>query len=587
MLRTFALLSLAISASAFTQAAAGIPPAISDEDERLYLVQRDLQVRTPDGATICALVIRPRTTDPVPAIVEFTIYADARKLASEARLAAAHGYAGVVGLTRGKGCSPDEPVPFEQDGADADTLIDWVARQPWNNGKIGMYGGSYGGFTTWAATKRKPAALKAIMVGAPEGPAIDTPSENGVVWNFLYPWPLYTTNNKTLDDASYADAARWNRLNRAWYIGGRAYRDLDKIDGVPNPYWDRWLSHPTYDTYWRDLAPTGPELASLDIPVLQTVGYFFGGPAAGTWYFKRHYQYRPNAQHYLVAGPWDHPMAQRGAGPANDTLAGYKMDRSALVDLVALRFQWFDYTLRGAPKPALLQDRVNYEMTGADRWKHAPSISAMSNGHLRFYLTNQRAGGNRRLSPVAGTTGSFTTLRVDMADRGDVDRPAVGGVVDKEIDTANGLTFISAPFPEATEMSGLPSGTLDFSTNKRDFDFEIDLYEMMPSGEYFMLAPYWARASQAIDPSTRRLLRPGRRNRIAFEGLRLMSRKVAKGSRLVAVVKIIKASDREINYGSGKRVVDETIADAGSPLEVKWFGDSFVELPVNRSSVAR
>ncbi len=348
MLRFLTLLSLAIPAVAFAQAIpAALSPAISADDERLYIVQRDVQVRTPDGATICALVIRPRTAEPVPTIMEFTIYADARKLASEARLAAAHGYAGVVGLTRGKGCSADAPVPFEHDGADADALIDWIARQPWSNGKVGMYGGSYGGFTTWAATKHRPAALKAIMAGAPEGPAIDTPSENGVVWNFLYPWPLYTTSNKTLDDASYGDAARWDRLNRSWYVSGRAYRDLDKIDGVPNPFWDRWLSHPTYDAYWRDLAPTGPELAKLDIPVLQTVGYFFGGPAAGTWYFKRHYQFRPDAQHYLVAGPWDHPMAQRGAGAGHDTLGGYKLDPSALVDLVALRFQWFDYTLKG------------------------------------------------------------------------------------------------------------------------------------------------------------------------------------------------------------------------------------------------
>ncbi|MCW6528640.1 CocE/NonD family hydrolase [Sphingomonas sp. MMSM20] len=572
-------------AAAFAQMVpATPPPAISGEDERIYVIQQNVQVRTPDGATICALIIRPSTTAPLPAILEFTIYADARKMASEAKLAAAHGYAGVVGLTRGKGCSPDDPVPFQHDGADADTLIDWVARQPWSNGKVGMYGGSYGGFTTWAATKHKPAALKAIMVGAPEGPAIDTPSENGVIWNFLYPWPLYTTNNKTLDDASYADSARWNRLNRTWYVSGRAYRDLDKIDGVPNPYWDRWLSHPTYDAYWRDLAPTGPELAKLDIPVLQTVGYFFGGPAAGTWYFKRHYQYRPDAQHYLVAGPWDHPAAQRGAKAGNDTLAGYKMDPSALVDLVALRFQWFDYTLKGAPKPALLQDRVNYEVTSADRWKHAPSISAMSDGHLRFYLTNQQAKGNWRLSPAAGTAGSFTMLRVDMADRDDVDRSAIGGVVDREIDAANGLAFVSAPLSKATEISGLPSGALDFSTNKRDLDFEIDLYELMPSGEYFMLAPYWARASQAVDPSKRTLLHPGDRVRIAFEGLRLMSRKLAEGSRIVAVVKIIKTPDREINYGSGKPVIDETVADAGNPLEVKWFGDSFIDLPVNRPS---
>ena len=572
--------AIPVCASAQTVTPTPQPSAVA-ANESLYTIQRDVQVRTPDGATICALIIRPKAAEPVPAIVEFTIYADARKLESEATLAASHGYAGVIGLTRGKGCSPDKPVPFEHDGPDADTLIDWVAHQPWSDGKVGMYGGSYGGFTTWAATKNRPAALKAIMVGAPEGPAIDTPSENGVVWNFLYPWSLYTTTNKTLDNAAYGDTARWNRLNRTWYLSGRAYRDLDKIDGVPNPYWDRWLSHPTYDDYWRNLAPTPPELAKLDIPVLQTVGYFFGGPAAGVWYFKRHYQYRPDAQNYLVVGPWDHPTAQRGAGPANDKLAGYKMDPAALVDLVALRFQWFDYTLKGGPKPALLQDRVNYEVTGADHWEHAPSIRAMAKSRLRFYLTNQQNGGSWRLSQTASTPNGAVTLKVDMADRRDVDRDSIGSIENKAIDTTNGLTFTSEPLTVTTEISGLSSGWLHFSTNKRDFDLEIDLYALSPSGEYFMLAPYWTRASQATDPTKRILLNPGARTQISFEGIRLMSHRLSAGSRIVAVVKIIKGPDRQINYGSGKPVIDETISNAGKPMEIKWFGDSFIEVPVS------
>ena len=119
---------------------------------------------------------------------------------ANARRAASNDYAGVVGLTRGKGCSPDPIVPYEHDGADAAALIDWIARQSWSDGQVGMYGGSYSGFTPWAAAKRQPKALKAIMVGAPNGPGIDTPMEGNVFWNFIYPWPFYTAGNKTLDN---------------------------------------------------------------------------------------------------------------------------------------------------------------------------------------------------------------------------------------------------------------------------------------------------------------------------------------------------------------------------------------------------
>jgi uncharacterized protein len=148
------------------------------------------------------------------------------------------------------------------------------------------------------------------------------------------------------------------------------------------------------------------------------------------------------------------------------------------------------------------------------------------------------------------------------------------------VDTWNGLEFISDPFPKATEMSGLFSGHLDFVANKKDFDFEIDLYELTPSGHYVQLAPFWTRASYNGHPSERRLLTPGARVRLDFKSIRLMSRQLQAGSRVVLVLSVIKAPDRQINYGTGKDVSDETIRDAGAPLEIKWYGESYVDLPV-------
>lgn len=67
------------------------------------------------------------------------------------------------GLTRGKGCSPGKPFPDEHDGADAAALSDWISRQPWSDGRVGVYVGSYDGFTQWAAAKHMPKALTAPM----------------------------------------------------------------------------------------------------------------------------------------------------------------------------------------------------------------------------------------------------------------------------------------------------------------------------------------------------------------------------------------------------------------------------------------
>jgi len=62
----------------------------------------------------------------------------------------------------------------------------------------------------------------------------------------------------------------------------------------------------------------------------------------------------------------------------------------------------------------------------------------------------------------------------------------------------------------------------------------------------------------------------------------LTSRKFQPGSRLVVVLSLLKQPDVQINYGTGRDVSDESIANAKEPLKVEWFGDSFIEVPVRR-----
>src|SRR5262245_33474093 len=500
-----------LGAEAYGSFAPFIGDLIAEDDARRYVIQKDLTVTTPDGATICATIVRPRAEGRLPALLNFTIYADPENNLSEVRRTASNGYAGVIGLTRGKGCSGDTPVPYEHDGADAAALVDWIAVQPWSDGRVGMYGGSYEAMPAWGAAKRMPKALKAIMTGAPVAPGVDVPMEGNVFWSFLYPWPFYALNNKTLDNATYNDAKRWRRIDHDWYVSGRPYRELDKIDGTSNPFFDKWLAHPSYDAYWRGMIAYGSEFARIDIPVLTTAGYYYGGPGAAVYYFTEHTRHRPHAEHYLLIGPYDHVRGHSGTlnvlGTKTITnIAGYEIEPVAHVDMKELRYQWFDYVFGRGSKPALLSDKVNYAVVGANRWKHAPSLAAMANGKLKVSLRRN------------------TSLTVDLADRSDVDREVPGGsVIDKAIDTANAVTFSSDPLPAATEVSGLFSGHLDFVTNKRDFDFQVDLYAERPGGDYIQLAPYWTRASYAANREQRRLLRPGKRQRLDFTATRLVS----------------------------------------------------------------
>jgi hypothetical protein len=146
------------------------------------------------------------------------------------------------------------------------------------------------------------------------------------------------------------------------------------------------------------------------------------------------------------------------------------------------------------------------------------------------------------------------------------------------------LKFVSDPLPRAIELNGLFSGRLDFTVNKMDMDLNIALYELLPSGEYLELFdPVYAfRASYASDRVHRHLLKAGERQQLTFRGERLTSRRLQAGSRVVVVLGVNRRPDQEINYGGGDDVSVESITDGKVPLKIRWYSDSYIDIPVQR-----
>ncbi len=552
---------------------------IAEDDARRYIADTDILIKTPDGARIAAMVVRPKSAKvPLPAVLFYTIYADDDSSFAEARKSAAHGYAGVVAYTRGKGRSPDAPVPYEHDGEDARAVIDWISKQPWSNSRVGMYGGSYSGFVQWAAAKSPHPALKTIVPYVANNPGNGLPMENNVFFIINYAWAFYVTNNKTLDNETYYDRKRWDALNDKWYGSGKSYRQLDSVDGTPNKWLQRWLQHPSYDKYWQGLSAYRDDFARINIPVLTISGYY--GDSADPHYIKEHYKYNKNANHYLLIGPYDHFGAQ--SPRKAPVLRGYTIDPVAQFDTSEVTFQWMDYVLRGGKKPELLKDKINYQVMGANLWKHAPSLEKMSNETLTLYLTDKKSGSHYQLSGEKPSEPGFLYQEVDFADRKTTNNndsypwPIVG----IKPDLSNGFSFISEPFGEPVEISGTFLGEIKAAINKKDMDIGVVLYEVMPNGELFHLSYFIGRASYAKDMSVRRLLTPDRVESISFDNTRMVSRRLSKGSRLLVTLNVNKNSSAQINYGTGKDVSDEDIADAKIPLQIKWHNNSYVKIPI-------
>jgi len=342
--------------------------------------------------------------------------------------------------------------------------------------------------------------------------------------------------------------------------------------------------------------PFEKEFPRIDIPVLTTTGYYDGGQIGALHYFTQHHRHRLGARHYLLVGPYDHTTGQRGTltplGRPAEELRGYRLDPVAHLEIGELRYEWFNHIFRGGPKPALLRDTVNYQVMGANVWKSAPSLQSMSSRSMRFYLTATRSGSGYRLADARPAKQAFVEHTVDLADRSDVDRFARGELIDQTMEDwslrstspriANAIELVSEPLPPGTEVSGLFSGELEVIANKKDFDFSVTLFELTSAGEYFHLSNLWQRASHARSRTARTLLRPGRATRVPFAAGRLTSRLFQPGSRLVAVIAVIKQPTAQINYGTGKEVSDETIADAGEPLRLRFSTRTFINVPVGK-----
>ncbi|MGC1630694.1 MAG: hypothetical protein WA749_01140 [Gelidibacter sp.] len=78
-------------------------------------------------------------------------------------------------------------------------------------------------------------------------------------------------------------------------------------------------------------------------------------------------------------------------------------------------------------------------------------------------------------------------------------------------------------------------------------------------------------------------MQPNKKENIPFDNTRFVSKKISQGSRLVILLNINNHPFEIINYGSGKPVSDETIEDAGMPLQIKWHNESHIEIPIRKN----
>lgn len=537
-------------------------PAYPDS---LYDIQDSLSVPVANDQVVIATVVRLKShTQRLPAVLFYTTYFQGPRDINFAKRSADRGYLGVLVYARGIRGNLAHYMPYEHEKDDLYPLIDWIATHAWCDGKVAMMGGSYTGFSQWAATKKLHPALKTIVPQVAVMPGMDVPMENNVQLNQALYWP---------NDNIFKRKPLPRELPFQWFESGTAFSRLDSLAGITDSIFGTWMAHPSYDAYWKQMVPTPQEFASIHIPVLTTTGYYDGAQLAAIAYVKKHYAHNSAADHYVVIGPYDHWGGQR---QASKELMGYTIDPVAEQSMQELAYQWIDHILKGKEKPALLKDRFNFQVMGANKWIHAPTMAGMANDTLHFYLQGQK------LATKLQKQQTISTLTVDMKDRTKEHGFFVPSLIQDSLDASNGLMFVSDPFAQDLVITDAFFGNLQLTVNKKDADLSLALFEQTADGKYFFITRYLGRASYAKDPAKRQLLEPGKKTSLPIGPTRIVCKQIAKGSRLLLIANTNKHPFEIINYGSGKVVADETIQDAGEPMVIRWHHTSRISIPVRR-----
>ncbi len=543
-----------------------------------------------DGVKLNATLYRPHEAGPLPAIFTLTPYIG-DTYHPRAMYFAQHGYVFLLVDVRGRGNSGGEFEPFANEGRDGYDVVEWIAKQPWCNGKVTMWGGSYAGFDQWSTLKEFPPHLATIVPAAAAHPGVDFPAFENIPTLYLMQW-LTFTSGLTGNDHLFGEGEFWHSKDMDIYRGHLAFSELDRVVGNPSAVFHKWLAHPTPDAYFDAMVPTAADYRRISIPILTITGDYDGDQAGALTYYRRHMKDgSPDAiaKHYLIIGPWDHA----GTRTPNPDVGGLHFGPASMLDLNKLHTEWYGWTMQGGAKPEFLKKRVAYYVTGAEEWKYADTLDGIATGKRTLYLASNgfandafHSGSLLDAAPTSPQPDHFVYDPLDTRP-GEVETE-VGGLV-SQADALNlfgaGLVYHTEALSEATEISGFVKLSLWISMDVPDTDLAVGLYEILPDGRSVELTSDIKRARYRDSLTEAKLVTPGEIERYDFDGFTWFSRRVAKGSRLRIVVEALNSPDSEKNYNSGGAVENETGRDART-AHITLYHDarhpSVLEVPITK-----
>ena len=558
------------------------PPASADYDLRW-----GVKIPMRDKVELNATLYLPRTKDGTisrtPVTFTLTPYISDTYHARAAYFAS-HGYGFALVDVRGRGNSSGEFEPFAQEPHDGHDVVEWLAQQPFCDGKVAMRGGSYAGFDQWATAKELPPHLATIVPVAAAHPPLDYPSLDNVGETYDVQWFTFTSGRAGQVNL-FGDQKFWRTKFLDAYKKHIPFKSLDSFVGNPSANFQRILKHPTADAYYDAMVPTAAQFQKIALPILTITGQYDGDELGALTFYRDHMANalpEARAKHFLVIGPWDHA----GTRTPTDEVGGVKFGAAAIVDLNDLHRQWYDWTMRNGGKPDFLKNQVAYYLIAAGNsgangeWKYADDFATLIANPKTFYLEADVGLGNSvfrsgffheshpkepegMIVPGKFVYDPLDTSRGENVEGVEPSEKTAGIDQKYALSIGNdGLVYHGEPLRDETALVGCPAVSLWVSIDTPDVDLSVDLYEIQPDGTSIALWSDLRRLRYRESLREAKLVKPGEIVKCEFNPGLFIARKLMKGSRLRLVVSSPNSIFWQKNYCSGGVVADETARDA-------------------------
>lgn len=458
-----------------------------------YKVKMDLGVMIPmrDEVKLSSDFYFPDAEGKFPVILIRTPYNNSTSRYDRyGKFYASRGYVVVIQDCQGRFDSEGEWYPMEGEEYDGYDTIEWIAKQPWSNEKVGMTGVSYVGFVQWMAASGNPPHLTCIFTyGSPSNIYGDTWFSFGTLYLMDSITWAFAMDGRTNQNLGVND---WLNLKDHLPL-----ITLDEFLGRKIDFWKAWLSHPNYDEYWKKQGMKG-KYHKINVPSVTVTGWYDDGQHGslenyyslireGTDYAKK------NAK--LIIGYWRHSGPYPHTNNPYTKLGAFDFGDDALLDLETYELRWFDYWLKGFENNIMNEPKVKLFILGENKWRDEKEWPLPDTKYKKFYF-HSRGNANtlygdgylNMTSPgkeppdkyIYDPADPVPSIRGGTGARGGISSdPIDQRVNEKRMDV---LCYTSEGLKDDLEVTGPIKIILYASSSAKDTDFGGKLVDVHPNG---------------------------------------------------------------------------------------------------------